>query len=141
MICEAGDVVLVPIPFVDLPVARRRPAVVISGRAFNEAEHQSVLAMVTTAAASSWASDTPLTDLPAAGLVAPCVVRLKIFTLENRLLERLLGALGQADRSGCPPSGANRHSALRRCRGGCHRARARQGTLRSSALTRPARGG
>jgi mRNA interferase MazF len=99
MICDAGDVVLVPFPFVDLPITRRRPAVMISGRTFNEAEHQSVLAMITTAAASSWASDTPLTDLAAAGLVAPCVVRLKLFTLENRLLERRLGVLGLADRA------------------------------------------
>ncbi len=99
MIFEAGDVVLVPFPFVDLPVARRRPAVVISGRAFNVAEHQSVLAMVTTAAGSSWSSDTPLSDLATAGLRRPCVVRLKVFTLENRLLDRRLGALGQADRA------------------------------------------
>lgn len=99
MICEADDIVLVPFPFVDLPVTRRRPAVVISGRGFNETQHQSILAMVTTAAASSWTSDTPLTDLASAGLHTPCVVRLKLFTLENRLLERRLGALGHADRT------------------------------------------
>ena len=97
MICEAGDVVLVPFPFVDLPVARRRPAVVVSGRRFNEAQQQSVLAMVTTATASTWMSDTPLTDLASAGLRTSCVVRLKLFTLENRLLERRLGVLGSAD--------------------------------------------
>ena len=97
MICEAGEVVLVPFPFVDLPVARRRPAVVISSRRFNETQHQTVLAMITTAAASSWTSDTPLTDLDSAGLHTPCVVRLKLFTLENRLLERRLSVLGQTD--------------------------------------------
>ena len=53
--------------------------------------------MITTAAGSSWISDTPLTDLVSAGLRAPCVVRLKLFTLENGLLERRLGALGPTD--------------------------------------------
>ncbi len=97
MICEAGDIVLVPFPFVDLPVARRRPAVVISNRLFNEAQHQSMLAMITTGRRSSWPSDTPLTDLAAAGLRTSCVMRLKLFTLENRRLERRLGALGRID--------------------------------------------
>lgn len=89
--------VLLPFPFVDLPVSKRRPALVLSAREFNEAEHQSVLAMITTAAGSRWRSDVRLQDWSDAGLTTSCVVRLKIFTLENRLLERLLGRLSIAE--------------------------------------------
>ena len=41
----------------------------------------------------------PLADLSAAGLPAPSVVRLKIFTLDDRLVERRVGALGPPDAS------------------------------------------
>ncbi|MEI9965230.1 MAG: type II toxin-antitoxin system PemK/MazF family toxin [Caulobacteraceae bacterium] len=97
MICEAASVVVVPFPFTDLPLSKPRPAAVLSGRAFNAADDHTVLAMVTTAAASRWASDHPLADWAAAGLRTPCVVRMKLFTLENRLIAREVGRLAAAD--------------------------------------------
>jgi mRNA interferase MazF len=53
----------------------------------------------------------PLADLPAAGLPAPSVVRLKIFTLDDRLVERRVGGLGAPDARAV-------QSALRRLFGG-----------------------
>lgn len=97
MICESGDVALVPFPFVDTQVAKVRPALVLSIHRFNADEHQSVLAMITTAAATQWRSDYPLQDWSGAGLRTACVVRLKLFTLENRLIKRRLGRLGRQD--------------------------------------------
>ena len=38
-------------------------------------------------------------DLAVAGLPAPCIVRLKLFTLDNRLLDKKLGRLGNSDRT------------------------------------------
>lgn len=92
MICEAGDIVVVPFPFSDIPVVKARPAVVVSSGTMNDLEGETVLAMVTTAAAGARPGDTRLSDFAEAGLRTPCVVRLKLFTLDNRLISRRIGA-------------------------------------------------
>lgn len=97
MTFEAWTVVVVPFPFVDAPHAKPRPALVVSNRLFNEAHGQCLLAMITTAAQSRWASDHGIEDLVRAGLRRPCVVRLKLFTLESRIIDRDIGILGKAD--------------------------------------------
>lgn len=97
MISDPGAVVLVPFPFVDKPVAKLRPALVLSARPFNEREQQSVMAMITTAAAGRWASDHVIQDWGGAGLKTACVVRAKLFTLENSLVVRAIGRLGDPD--------------------------------------------
>ena len=38
MICDRYDVVVVPFPFDEIPVRKRRPVLVFSGRSFNEFE-------------------------------------------------------------------------------------------------------
>jgi len=53
MISDAGDVVVVPFPFSDLPIAKPRPALVISPAASNERGGTTLLAMITTAAGRS----------------------------------------------------------------------------------------
>ena len=45
------------------------------------------------------ALDWPIEDLQAAGLPQPCVVRLKLFTLDERLVLGPLGALADGDRA------------------------------------------
>lgn len=99
MICDAGDVAVAPFPFSDLPVAKVRPALVISPAASNEREGETLLAMITTAAGGSRPGDTRLVDLTEAGLRSTCVVRLKLFTLDNRLISRRIGQLSRQDRS------------------------------------------
>lgn len=98
MICEPGDVVVVPFPFVERRGGKRRPAAVLSEPTFNARGH-TVLAMITTRSHPAWPHDIPVTDLDSAGLPRPCIVRLKLFTLDNRLLHRLLGRLAVADRN------------------------------------------
>jgi len=90
-------VVTVPFPFMERPGSKRRPALVVSRRAFNQAGH-TVLAMITTAAHHAWPGDVAVGDVKAAGLSVPCVVRLKLFTLDNRLIVRRLGGLAPDDR-------------------------------------------
>jgi len=99
MIFEPGDVVIVPFPFMDAAHAKTRPALVLSNAQDNEATGGTVLAMITTAANSAWPTDTPLEDLDAAGLPRTCVVRSKLFTLDNRLISRRIGALAARDRT------------------------------------------
>ena len=91
------DVVIVPFPFTDRQASKRRPALVLSAAAFSRVTRHSVLAMITSAEQSSWPGDVAIADLEAAGLPAPCVVRLKLFTLDHRLILKRIGKLGTAD--------------------------------------------
>ena len=91
------DVVVVPFPFTDRTAAKRRPALVVSSAAFNSASHHSILAMITSAEQSRWPGDMPISDLKSAGLASDCLVRLKIFTLDQRLVVRKAGMLAAAD--------------------------------------------
>lgn len=97
MICEPWDVVVVPFPFAERPGGKRRPALVLSKKAFNDNGH-TILAMITTKAHHPWPGDTDIEDHHAAGLHVPCIVRLKLFTLDNRLMVKRIGHLSEADR-------------------------------------------
>lgn len=97
MICEPWQVVIVPFPFTDRSQTKRRPGLVLSQMRFNRHGH-SILAMITSTAHKPWPGDTRLTDLASAGLHRPCIVRLKIFTLDNRFILRRIGILAGADR-------------------------------------------
>jgi mRNA interferase MazF len=99
IICEAGDIAVVPFPFTDMAVAKPRPALALSSRKANAESGNTIFAMITTAAKSHWPSDVPLADVAAAGLTAASLVRLKLFTLDNRLLSRKIGALSPRDRA------------------------------------------
>jgi mRNA interferase MazF len=95
---DQWDVVVVPFPFTDGPARRRRPALVMSRPdALGNVIGHSVLAMITSAGHRRWPLDVPISDLAEAGLPAPSVVRMKLFTLDDRLIERSVGGLGQTD--------------------------------------------
>lgn len=96
MTCEVWQVVVVPFPFTDRAAQKKRPAVVVSQKTFNRHGH-SVMAMVTSAS-NSWPSDCAIRNLSAAGLPHPCVIRLKLFTIDNRFILRRLGTLAAGDR-------------------------------------------
>ena len=55
------------------------------------------VAMITTKAHPPWPGDCRIEKYRDAGLRVPCIVRLKLFTLDNRLLIRTLGRLTEAD--------------------------------------------
>ncbi len=92
------DVVIVPFPFTDKAQIKRRPALVISGGAFNKKAGHSVMAMITSANNPPWPLDVPVSDLAAAGLPAPSVVRMKLFTLDHRFIAAKRGKLSDKDR-------------------------------------------
>jgi mRNA interferase MazF len=97
VICDRWDVVVVPFPFSDRAAEKRRPALVLSGSEFNDAGH-TVLAMITTRSHHPWPGDCSLEDHDGAGLPLPCLVRLKLFTLDNRVILRRIGCLSDRDR-------------------------------------------
>ena len=91
-------VVRVPFPFTDRNSTKNRPALVLSDPlAFNTPAGHSVMAMITSQANAPWPLDCTLTDLAAAGLPAPSVVRFKLFTLDHRLVRGVIGELSPAD--------------------------------------------
>ncbi|NDD44153.1 MAG: type II toxin-antitoxin system PemK/MazF family toxin [Synechococcaceae bacterium WB9_4xB_025] len=94
------SLVRVPFPFTDRAVQKRRPALVVSAPDFQVQSGHLVLAMVTTANQSSWPLDWPIQELAGTGLPKPCLVRLKLFSLDERLILGHLGALADQDRSG-----------------------------------------
>jgi mRNA interferase MazF len=101
MIFDRFDLIVVPFPFVDSPSIKPRPAVILSNRDFNQANGHTVLAMVTRATHTPWPSDQEIEELEPTGLRDPSVVRFKIFTLDNRILQRRIGRLGEADARAC----------------------------------------
>lgn len=94
------DVVVVPFPYTDSSTSKRRPALVLSdARSFNGKIGQSVMAMITSAQHSSWPLDVDIADLDAAGLPAPSTIRMKLFTLDHRIVIRSCGRLADIDQA------------------------------------------
>jgi mRNA interferase MazF len=96
LILKQWDVVIVPFPFTNQAGSKRRPALVLSAAGFNR-RGQVVLAMITTAGHHPWPGDVTISNLKAAGLNAACLVRLKLFTLDQRLILKKIGSLASAD--------------------------------------------
>ena len=98
MICNAYDVVVVPFPFTDRRASKRRPALALSSSEFNASSGNTVLAMITSAANPPWPLDVKIEGANT-GLSAPSKVRMKLFTLDNRLVLKKAGRLAQSDRT------------------------------------------
>jgi mRNA interferase MazF len=96
MICRPFEIVVVPFPFTDRTAVKKRPALVLSTEAFNRQGH-AVLAMITTKHHAPWPGDCPIESYREAGLNVPCIIRPKLFTLDNRLILRKTGALTAED--------------------------------------------
>ena len=98
MICKQFEIVVVPFPFMDQPGSKPRPAIILSDQKFNRSGN-SILAMITTTSHSQWPGDTIISDRKKAGLSIDCMVRLKLFTLDNKLISRRIGQLAMVDKN------------------------------------------
>jgi len=92
-IYERLSILKVPFPFTDKSAAKMRPALLLSQPIFQKETRHVILAMITTAKNSAWPTDVNIIDLKNAGLPVPSVIRLKLFTLDERLVADCLGAL------------------------------------------------
>jgi mRNA interferase MazF len=97
VICEPWDIAVVPFPFTDGPGTKRRPAVVLSTTGFHRTSGHTIMAMITTAQHSSWPGDVPL-PAGVSGLERACLMRMKLFTLDNRLIVKVVGKLPTKER-------------------------------------------
>lgn len=99
MICNIGDIVIIPFPFTDSESYKPRPAVVLSNNFWNKSHMHSLLAMITTACNTDWESDIKISNLEMSGLTTDSVIRFKLFTLDNRLIKSKIGELNDSDKA------------------------------------------
>ena len=98
MVYKIFDVVVVPFPFTDQDTDKRRPALVLSDHArFNDETQNCVMAMITSVKNPDWPFDVKIGSIKKAGLPAPSKVRMKLFTLDSRLIEKKIGGLAAKD--------------------------------------------
>jgi mRNA interferase MazF len=91
------DVVVVPFPFTDRTATKKRPALVLSSERFNLGIDHSVVAMITTASHSTWPLDIDIANLADAGLKVPSIIRMKLFTMDHKLIQKKIGHLSLQD--------------------------------------------
>jgi mRNA interferase MazF len=95
--CKPFEVVVVAFPFTDRRASKRRPALAVSSGEFSVHSGHTILAMITSAVNPPWSMDVPL-DSASAGLKSASKVRMKLFTLDNRLILQKVGQLSNLDR-------------------------------------------
>ena len=97
-IFEVWDIVKVPFPYMDRPVRQRRPALIVAAEEIEAAHGLLWLVMITSAENRGPPGDVGISDLRAAGLPAPSIVRpAKIATVDTQDAQRL-GTLPAPDR-------------------------------------------
>jgi len=92
---RAGDVVLVSFPYRDRLAERARPAVVVSGDAYNR--HGDVVVAAITSHPPRIATDCELAAWSVAGLKIPSTVRMLLATVANSRILLHTGHLTQED--------------------------------------------
>ena len=93
------EVVAVPFPFTDRKADKRRPALILSEDIkFNKPSGHALLAMITSQKNPDWPLDTTITAIHRTGLTAPSKVRMKLFTLDSRLIVKKIGKLSNRDK-------------------------------------------
>jgi mRNA interferase MazF len=95
---DFGEIVLVPFPFTNQAASKKRPAVVVSNRAYSVARPDVIVMAVT----SQLRADPSLAEISvagwqSAGLLKPSTVKPVFRTLEQGLILRRLGALDSGD--------------------------------------------
>jgi mRNA interferase MazF len=84
-----GDVVLVPFPFTNQTGQKKRPAVVVSSRAYGRVKPDLILMAVTSQLRPMSLGEVEVTAWEAAGLLKPSVIKPVFTTVERHLVVRL----------------------------------------------------
>jgi mRNA interferase MazF len=95
---EFGDIVLVPFPFTSQAASKKRPAVVVSRRAYNDAKPDIVVMAVTSQLrANATLGEVWVKEWQVAGLLKPSSIKPVFATLEQSLVINRLGVLRRDD--------------------------------------------
>ena len=93
-----GDIVLVPFSFTDQSGVKKRPAVIVSGAAYNRARRDVVIMAVTSQIKPSGTfAEVIIRDWQAAGLLKPSAIKPVFATIEQTLILKRLGQLSTRD--------------------------------------------
>ncbi len=96
---DFGDVVLVSFPFTNLQATKKRPAVIISRKTYQQNRLDVILMAITSQIPQPLATgEAMLQDWQAAGMVKPSVLKPLIATLEQHQIVKSIGRLSAADR-------------------------------------------
>ena len=97
---EPFGVVAVPFPYIERPILKRRPVLIVSAPELARRHGLLWVAMITSADNPSWPDDVAIDDLPGAGLRKPSIVRpAKLATVEAAAVDVIgRASAGVADR-------------------------------------------
>ncbi|MDD3436793.1 MAG: type II toxin-antitoxin system PemK/MazF family toxin [Candidatus Gastranaerophilales bacterium] len=95
MIYSQFDIILVPFPFTDKDKSKKRPAIVLNNPNYQMRTNHLILAMITSAKNSNWDSDFDIKEIDSTGLKTSCVIRYKLFSLDERIILKKIGSISQ----------------------------------------------
>lgn len=95
---KQGDVLLVPFTFSDQSAVKQRPAVVLSGVAYNRIHPDIILAPITSQMRGIL-DELPINEWRTAGLLKPSAVKPILSSFDTSLVRRQLGSLSDDDRT------------------------------------------
>ena len=97
---KRGDVVLVPFPFSDQTMTKRRPAVIVSSNLYNNASSNIVIMAITSQIdKATGIGECLIKDWQVAGLLKPSAIKPAISTIEEKLILKKIGSLSSDDLS------------------------------------------
>ena len=95
---EFGDIILVPFPFTDQSLIKKRPAVVVSSTTYQRNRTDIIIMAITSQLhAPSQIGTFLVGDWKAAGLLKPSVVKPIVTTLHKTLVQKKLGHFAKQD--------------------------------------------
>lgn len=93
-----GDILLVPFPFTNQTISKKRPAVIISSDVYNQQKIDLIIMAITSQINSSLTfGELQIIEFLAAGLIKSSVIKPVISTIEKGLIIRKLGQLQNSD--------------------------------------------
>ena len=95
---DRGDVVLVPFPFSNQTITKKRPSVIVSSNVYNNTSSDIVIMAITGKTDKTFTiGECLIEDWQSAGLLKPSSIKPAISTIEQRLVLRKLGKLSPKD--------------------------------------------
>ncbi|MBN1626964.1 MAG: type II toxin-antitoxin system PemK/MazF family toxin [Deltaproteobacteria bacterium] len=95
-----GDIVLVPFPFTDQTDFKKRPALIVSSEQYNQKRLDIIIMAITSRThAPANFGDVRLEGWREAGLIKPSTIKPVFATIEQSLVLKRLGYLGEKDLS------------------------------------------
>lgn len=95
---KRGDIILIPFPFSNQTTTKRRPAVIVSSNAYNDATSDVVIMAITSRTEETIGiGECLIKDWKNSGLLKPSAIKPAISTIEQKLILKKLGRLSSED--------------------------------------------